>query len=256
VGDTGGGSMSHRFFIPAQNIRGAKAILVEEQAHQIGRVLRLLPGEQLFLIANGVEYQAEITACGANRVECRLLGSRLPERDPELTVTVIQCLPKGDKMDLIIQKATELGAARIWPALSQRTVKRPAGERAAKQQRRWERIAVEAAEQCGRLRWPEIAEPCPLPELLADSPGPGVVAWEGEGDASLKDHLQALRETPSLTVLVGPEGGLTEQEVVMAQASGLQPVSLGPRILRAETAVIALLTAIMYELGDMGGLPR
>jgi 16S rRNA (uracil1498-N3)-methyltransferase len=165
---------------------------------------------------------------------------------------------KADRFELVLQKGTELGASAFVPTVCARSVARPGdGSRRSSRLKRWQRIVVEAAEQSGRGRRPELREPVPFGEACNDVHGSALIPWEGETRAGLKAALGRLRADggalTSLGIFIGPEGGFTEQEVDQAKAAGVVSVSLGRRILRAETAGVSVLAAVMYELGELGG---
>mgnify|MGYP002403718807 CR=1 FL=1 len=169
---------------------------------------------------------------------------------------MLQGIAKGDKMDFIIQKCTELGIRRIIPVVTKRTVVQLTQEKAKKRQERWQRIAEETAKQSQRGLIPEVKEVTPLEEALKDlGDQPLLIPWEEEKVQTMKEVLQANKENnnSSLALLIGPEGGLDPEEVALAKTYQGIPVTLGPRILRTETAGMAALTMILYELGDLGG---
>jgi len=169
----------------------------------------------------------------------------------------VQALPKGDRMDTVVRAATELGVARILPALTERTVVRPDPARGRERARRWQRVAREATKQCGRAVVPIVESPRPLAEWIeaGDPADLRLCFWEVEG-APLRRVLAGLPVAPrSAWVIVGPEGGLTREEVERAAASGYACVTLGRRILRTDTAGVAIVTMLQYALGDLGGGP-
>jgi len=171
------------------------------------------------------------------------------EAESPLEVTLVQGLAKGERMDFVVQKATELGVARILPVFTAHGAFRLAPERAASRRTHWERVAASACEQCGRNRLPVVEAPAPLMDVWEQlPPGPGLVLQPGAGGGLRRAGLAA----GPLTLLVGPEGGLAEVELAEAARRGYRPVGLGPRILRTETAAVAVLAALQVLAGDMG----
>jgi 16S rRNA (uracil1498-N3)-methyltransferase len=217
-------------------------------AHHVERVLRLASGDALTLFnGQGGEFPARLVSLGkAPRAE---LGEHLPkEKESPLAITLVQSLASGDKMDWVLQKAVELGASRIVPVTSHRSVVRLSGERAEKRGEHWQRIVASACEQCGRNRLPEVAELRSLLSHMARAPAPGTLRLILAPGAASK--LSDLPRPSAAELLVGPEGGFTEDEVLAAQVAGYQSIRLGPRILRTETAGLAALTALQMLWGD------
>jgi 16S rRNA (uracil1498-N3)-methyltransferase len=207
------------------------------------RTLRLRPGAHVRVLDDtGAEHDVVVERIEARAAEARIVATARPERESSLDLTLAPALLKGPKMDLVVEKATELGVRRIVPVVTQRSVGR--GEHLA----RWRRIALAAAKQSGRVRLPEIETPVPLDDLLARPwPGLRLVPWEDESTHRFGD-LPA--EAAAVVVVVGPEGGLEAGEVARARAHGFTPVSLGPRILRAETAAIVVAARCQARFGD------
>lgn len=242
----------HRFFVSREKMLDERVTLEGEQARQIAQVLRKKIGDQVLVFdGSGFEYEAVIEQCSRKAVEARIVHVKGPFPSPALFLTLVQGLPKAPKMDLIVQKATELGVGRIIPILTERSV--PKGGKVA----RWERIAQEAAEQCGRVTVPVIEQIHGLRQYLASYASRGVtlVIWEGERLQGLKALLRSLPPSRSFTLLVGPEGGLSQEEVALAEKKGFITASLGTRVLRSETAAFVALSIVQYELGDLGSLP-
>jgi 16S rRNA (uracil1498-N3)-methyltransferase len=254
----------HRFFIAPELVKtlDVTIALPKELAHQVRDVLHLQVGEQLILLDNsGDEIRAEIAGIGKASVEVGLLERR--EGKPESPVRVVLCqgLLKSARFEWILEKGTELGVSVFSPILCRRSMAGLEDAGAAKIAR-WHRILQEAAEQCGRSRVPELLPIRPFMHALNDIP-PGAIAlmpWEEERELSLRAALQAYtgasegRRSPgsprqdTVVLFIGPEGGLMAEEVRLAQRFGVQAVSLGPRILRAETAALAAVANVMYEL--------
>lgn len=236
-----------RLFLPPDRIDEGRARLTPEARHYVRDVLRLAPGTVLELFDGaGGRWDARVE----EGFESLALGQRRAAAAGGPAIWIVPALAKGEKMDLVVQKATELGAARVAPFEAGRSVVRLEPERAEERTRRWRRIAEEAARQCGRADVPELAPPAPLAARLAEAPpGFGVVVFHGEGAAP----FASLAPAPAGWIaVVGPEGGLTEGEVRACEAAGARRVSLGPRILRAETAAIAAVALLQARFGDMG----
>lgn len=241
-----------RFFI--ENLSETASFRVTgEDAHHIARVLRMKPGESLTLCDGaGTDYLCELDCLADGEAVCRLVEKTPSRGEPTVQATLFMALPKGDKMDFIVQKATELGATTVVPYLAGRCVSRPDEKSMAKKTLRWQKIAREAAMQCGRGVIPEI-RPCVSFEQAvkeATALDLSLFLYENERQNGVR---AALTEQPYTKVglMVGPEGGFEPAEAEAAERAGMQIVSLGTRILRCETAPLAALTAVMYESGNL-----
>ena len=242
----------HRFFVPAESLGPGELRFSAGDARHIFRVLRLALGDRCVAVApDGFEYLVELSEVTGGGARGRILSRQRAAGEPVLRVTLVQALARSEKMDWVVQKATELGVSRIVPVVTERCVVHLDHARQASRRDRWQKIARSAAAQSRRAQVPPVTELYRWPEALA-IPGPALLAWEAEQSRGLKAVLRDLPATGSLAVFVGPEGGFAPREAEEALAAGLRPFSLGPRILRAETAAVALLAAIMYELGDLG----
>lgn len=238
-----------RFFVPAVLHPAAELELPEVAAHHAARVLRLRVGETVTLFnGEGGEHAAVITAIGKRGVTVEIGAHRAVEREAPLAVTLVQAVSSGERMDLTIQKAVELGVGAIQPVIAERSVVRLDGERAAKRVAHWQQIAISACEQCGRNRVPTVQALLPFSSWIAGAPRAATrwLLWP-EADRSLRE----LPKPPApVELLVGPEGGLTESEAQAARAAGFLAVRIGPRVLRTETAAPALLAAVQALWGD------
>lgn len=240
--------MIPRLYSP-RPLSGDSAVLGDEAAHHVTRVLRLRDGDAVLLFdGSGGEWPGVLRASGRG-LSVALGGWRDVEREARLAVTLAQALPAGDKMDWVVQKAVELGAAVLQPLETRRSVVRLAGERAAKRARHWQQVAVAACEQCGRNRVPTVAGILELSDYLA------AVRQEDSCRLLLSPRgAVRLATLPPphgpLTLLIGPEGGLDEGEEDLARLAGFQAITLGPRVLRSETAGLAAIAAIMALWGD------
>jgi 16S rRNA (uracil1498-N3)-methyltransferase len=238
-----------RFYFDGELRTGALAELPPEAARH-ARVLRLRAGEPVVLFnGRGGEHAARIVDVARSRVRAQVGAWSATEREPPLAVTLVQGVSSGDRMDFTVQKATELGAARIQPLLAEKSVVRLSAARAEAKLAHWRRIAISACEQCGRNRLPEIALPRGVGEF-AGQPGPGGPRLLLSPAAS-RALRQALGQAPAaIAVAAGPEGGFSAEEEAMLEGAGFAPVRLGPRVLRAETAALAALAAINALAGD------
>lgn len=236
----------HRFFADEKGIVDGFAYLEETDARHALKVLRLCAGDILTLISNDGLYLCEIDAIADGAVRVKVV-SPLPSTEPRLKITLYQGLPKADKMDWIVQKATELGVHRIVPVQMARCVVKPDQKDALKKRERWQKIAREAAKQSGRTKMPEIALPLPIHKCVLKH-DLLLVPWEdAQGFSLQKAHAQR-PEALSIGVLIGPEGGITQEEIASLPFT---PLTLGPRILRTETAGLCALSALYALYGDL-----
>lgn len=241
-----------RFFVSADLLSQDDPVLDGEHASHI-KVLRLCRGDRVILCdGNGMEAECAITDFADKQVMLSVSERRAAVSEPKLQCSVYVGFPKADKFEHIVQKATELGAAEIVIFPCERSVSRPDAKSVAKKLERWQKIAVSAAEQSGRGRIPAVIALNSFKEAVsraatAELP---LLFYENERTRSLRSAASGGTYTTS-AVMTGPEGGLTEQEVQMAMDTGMQVCSLGPRILRCETAPLCALSALLYEAGDL-----
>ncbi|RJQ31232.1 MAG: 16S rRNA (uracil(1498)-N(3))-methyltransferase [Peptococcaceae bacterium] len=245
-----------RFFVSPAQIKDKSVIVTGPDVLHITRVLRLRAGDLITILdGRGGIYEAVIERATGQEVYCAIKSKLVSDDAPALRVTVVQGLPKGDKMDLIIQKGTELGVSRIVTLRCERSVINLGGIRSARRVARWRRIAQEAAKQSCRLDIPEVLEPAGWPEVLDSLPAGSMalMLWEEEQVVTLQTVLREEPAPGEVYVFIGPEGGFTPDEVERARLRGIRTVSLGRRILRTETAGMAALAMILYQWGDLGG---
>ncbi len=243
----------HRFFYPHPLLVGQTVDLFV-LVHQLHAVLRLQAGDQITLLdRQGNEFLTEIRQLARDQAQGLVLQQQQAKGEPAVQLTLYQCSLKADKFEWVLQKGTELGVTRFVPVISQRSIVRPAAA-LLKKYDRWQSILREAAEQCGRGRVPVLEEPLGWAAATQQAQGLRVLPWEASGDrhASLVRYLKDQVGVTAINLLIGPEGGIAPDEVGMASAHGWQVVSLGPRILRAETAAIASVTIVMANLGELG----
>jgi len=248
-----------RVYLDAPLEAGGRVTLTGSAARHLTRVLRLRPGQALTLFnGGGGEYAATIEAVHGEKVAVAVGEAQAIERESPLILTLAQGVSRGERMDFVVQKATELGASSIVPLLTERSVVRLSAPQAARKLEHWRAIAIAACEQSGRNRLPQVVPPLPLPEFLhprgASNGGAGGAADAIRlllAPASSARIDEVPRPAHSVTVLIGPEGGLTDAEEQAAVAAGFVPVRLGPRILRTETAAITALALVQREFGDL-----
>ena len=245
-----------KFFVAPEALRDDKAELDRELSHRLRHVMRLRRGDRVLLVdGRGGEYEAELEDVNSPTIRAAILSRRDGLPEPLARVILCQSIIKGDRFDWVLEKGTEIGVAKFVPLISQRGVVRPRSDRVERRER-WRRIVTEAAEQCGRSYLPELAPPVSLSDALASAEGLRLLPWEGERETSLRQALRAAtgkgKKTPVVSIFIGPEGGFARQEVDRAVDLGAQTVSLGPRILRSETAGIVAAAAVLYDLGELG----
>ena len=243
--------MKTRLFVSRALINDTEIELDGDQARYLSRALRARVGDRLNLFdGNGAEWTAAILQISKNTVTLRIDDSHEAGTESPLSVHLVQGISRGERMDFVVQKATELGVKRITPVLTEYSMVKLDGSRAEKRRDHWQRIATSASEQSGRVRLPLIDTPIPLKNWLGDKPQridtelilkPGAAAT-----------LPSLRPPETkICVLVGPEGGFSDSEYEDAEISGFKAVSLGPRVLRTETAAIATLAMLQSLWGDL-----
>ncbi len=244
--------MAPRLFVPPSQLpdNGGTLRVTGPPHHHLARVLRLAVGDDVIVFnGQGEEIDASLVRVEAEFAEL-ILGARRQRPTSPAQVVLLQAVAKGDRMDLILQKTTELGVAQIWPVITSRSVVRLNAEAAAGKQQRWQTIAQEAARQCGRADVPLVQTPQPLIEALAAlTTMRRFVLWEGEHGQPLVGSV--LPSDTRVALLVGPEGGLSEAEVAQARAAEFEPVTLGPRILRTETAAIVAVALVQAATGGL-----
>ncbi len=241
----------HRFYADERGVNGDMAYLCEEDARHATRVLRMKPGEGCELFADGKRFSGEIAAIGEG-VEVRIL-SELPSTEARLRITLYQGLPKADKMELIVQKSVELGACAVVPVSMNRCVVQLDAKDGRKKQERWQKIAREACKQSGRCEMMQVTEPISFKQLLArlEEHEAAIVPWEDARGYSLARFHQEHPDVTDLAIVIGPEGGMSEDEIARMKEASCQSVTLGPRILRTETAGLCAMSALFCLYGDM-----
>ncbi|WP_210398121.1 16S rRNA (uracil(1498)-N(3))-methyltransferase [Motiliproteus sediminis] len=237
-----------RVYEPQPLASGELVQLSDFAAQHLGRALRMQCGDAVKLFnGDGQEFDATLDEVGRKRVTARIGSPRQRAVESPLRIELGQGLSRGERMDYAVQKATELGVSAITPIQTERCEVRLKGDREQKRTQHWQSVAVSAAEQSGRLRVPEVRAPQTLADWLATADADLKLVLHPEAPASLLD----LPAPQSVALLIGPEGGLSDDEVVAAQAAGFKALSLGPRVLRTETAPVAALTLLQYLWGDL-----
>lgn len=248
----------HRFFIPPEWINEQQVTLIEDMAHQIRHVLRMRAGERLIVLDDsGWEREVELSRVAQNVVMGHVVEERLAPGEPRTKISLYQGVLKAQKFEWVLQKGTELGLVEFIPVVCDRSLVGDL-EDVDRKLGRWGRIIREAAEQSGRGRLP-VLRPAMLfgqgCQRAMRSGGLALVPWEAEKTTNLKAALsagEAGEDRPfTISLFIGPEGGLTAEEIQVARRYHVQPVGLGPRILRAETAGLVAVSAVLYELGDL-----
>jgi 16S rRNA (uracil1498-N3)-methyltransferase len=244
----------HRIFVDPHNITPEKITLEGNALKKVRRVLRLKLGDNLWIFdGSGAEYLTQIISFSPSAAELRIIETAQPVRESPLEIHLGQALPKASKMDLIVQKAVELGVTSIHPFYSTRTVPLYEKDQVEKRVRRWQKIAREASRQSGRTNVPDVDSPVEFAHLLGAMPNRGIklILQKEYAREPMRAVLQLGKKTSCISFLVGPEGGFTAQEIALAVDSGFAPVSLGGRILRTETVALAFLSIAQYALGDI-----
>lgn len=246
-----------QFFVAPENITGSIAVLTGQEARHISTVLRLSIGTAIILFdGSGTYYEAVLTKISPGRIEVKII-SIIPYIDtgknqrPALHLAL--GLLKGKKNDFVIQKTTELGIAGLHPFLSRYCV---AKDHAENRHQRWQKIALEACKQCNRPKPPTLSPTKNYTDLLSESSDDGhdvkLIFWENKkGQKTIREIFTPLTKINSAMILIGPEGGFSNEEVRQAVAAGYEPVTMGSRILRAETAAIAAVSIVQHELGNL-----
>ncbi|MBN1906068.1 MAG: 16S rRNA (uracil(1498)-N(3))-methyltransferase [Deltaproteobacteria bacterium] len=245
-----------RFFIEEIIEKDGLCLIPEKEARHMIKVLRMKANDPFILITGkGEGFEAVIETASHKVVYARIIKALPTGPSSPINIEICQAILKPRIMDYMIEKTSELGVSRIQPFYSERTIIKPDKDSASNKIRHWRMIAQSALKQCGRPAPAVIAEPSGFKEMVqavADKDGVKVVLWEGEQRSDLKTLLREKETTEVFTGIIGPEGGFTGQEVNLMMEAGITPVSVGTRILRAETAAIALTTIIQYEWGDLG----
>lgn len=244
----------HRFFVPRERLQDGRVLLTGRFAHQIRNVLRMEPGEHIIVLDNiGWEYTVVLTKVSRVEVMGEVVSRQQSQAEPQTQITLYQSLLAREKFELVLQKCTEVGVTHYVPMITQRCIVRRPEDITPNKLSRWQSIITEAAEQSGRGRIPQLKSSVSFSDAVS-----GLIAFDRcfigalQAGQNLRELLRE-RDTKQVNValLVGPEGGFTEQEIALACSKGATAFSLGKRILRTETAAIVASAVILYELGEM-----
>ncbi len=257
----------HRFFISLENViqeeTGAKVALItdKDDLKHASKALRIEIGEHVELCdSTGIEHICKVQSIEQSQMKCVIESSEMNKRESKLDITLFQGMPKADKLELIIQKTTELGVLEITPIQMKRSVAKWKDDKSAsKKLDRWNRIAFEASKQSKRGRIPSVKKPLSIKELVNAIEGFDLVIlpYENEsakGIGEIIGDITNLGELKKIGIIIGPEGGFAEEEVECLSSAGAHSVKLGPRILRTETAGVVTVALVQYALGDLGGI--
>ena len=242
----------HRFFADPSQINDDAIVITGDDVNHISRVLRLKCGDEIEVCdKNKNDYLCAVSEISKTEVLAKIIEINVNKNESHVDVTLYQGIPKGDKMDDIVRKCVELGVKKIVPVAMKRTVVKVKAPYPKTQ--RWERIILEASKQCKRGIIPEISEPIDFNDMLKslfDEEALNILPYENEDTVSLKTVLKDNAAFKKINIIIGPEGGFDDEEIISAKKNNIHTVTLGPRIMRCETAPIAATAAVMYELGD------
>ncbi len=244
-----------KFFVNGENISSDSITITGEDVVHIKKVLRLKSGDNIIVSDGlGIDYHVKIEKINSSTVDTKIISSCKNASEPPVDIVLFQGLPKSDKMDFIIQKGVELGVKKIVPVITERTVVKISKDNYKKKHQRWNRISMEAAKQCNRGIIPKVEYPINFKDAVDTLPNNGfkILPYEKEKSQGIKGILKEKSNTKDVFICIGPEGGFCDKEIELALKNQFNIISLGPRILRTETAGIVVLSILMYELGDVG----
>ena len=245
----------HRFFVSPSHIEEDRVTLPSDAARQLARVLRVRPGDGVIVLDDsGYEHTVVLDSVSPRHASGVISKSNVGQGEASLSITLYQGLMKADRFEYVLQKGTEIGISRFVPMVSERTVAR--NIISDNRLQRWGKIIREAAEQAGRSRLPVLDDAVSFTEACDSVAGPAIIGWECERDTGIRGTLlrqkAAIKQAQSIAIVIGSEGGLTSEEVSYALSRGVTPVSMGRRVLRAETAGIIAAAAVLYEMDELG----
>lgn len=238
--------MTNRFYIPDLKTSSDKIRLTDKKTvHQITRVLRLKIGDTFFVFSQGEDVEVKILNIQENNIEGSIINKKKKQTESNINITLYQALLKKDNFEWVVQKATELGVKKIVPLVTEHTIIR---EISKNKQARYEKIAIEATEQCGGIKPPEITNPLEYnvtTQEISKKEGVKIIPWEGEKYNKISEAIN--KQNIEYHIIIGPEGGFSPEEIEFAKKNNITTVSLGQRILRAETAAIATISLILLN---------
>jgi len=250
----GNGVQMSRYFINSTQITKNQITIIGEDYQHLKKVLRAVKGDFITVCCDGFDYTTEISEISSNSISSIIIDKKKNLTEAALKVTLFQGLPKADKMELIVQKCIELGVNEIVPVITERCISKiNTSSDAQNKVSTWQKIALEAAKQCNRGIVPKIGIPIKFIEatLLASKMDLSVIPYEKESATGFNTVVSKCSDVVTASIFIGPEGGFTQQEIQFAESQNIRKISLGPRILRTETAGMVALSLMMYELGDV-----
>lgn len=243
-----------RFFVPKKKLRDNRGLIDGQELAHLKKVLRLVPGDYITVFDDsGWEHEAVVRRLSADQGEIEIIKSYEAGRESPLQITLGFGLTRGEKMDFVVEKATELGVQTMAPFTSAFSVPKFDARKIAARTARWEKIALSATKQCGRTRVPEILPLCEFETWVKHDGGETLklLFWENEQHQSLHEAHEKYSQKKSVLLAIGPEGGFGAQEAELAKSHGFEPIQIGRRILRAETAAVAALSLVQFLWGDL-----
>jgi 16S rRNA (uracil1498-N3)-methyltransferase len=247
----------HSFFADKDLISSDAIKIVGDDASHISKVLRIKIGEEIIVCdGEGTEYLCVIDSIGKKNVSCKIKSKMKNESEPPIKVDLYQGIPKSTKMDIIIQKTVEMGINSITLVNTERVIVKAFDKDSSNKYTRYRRIAEEAAKQSGRGKIPDVLDAISFKDVIDGicKYDIAIIPYENEKSMGLKNILNDNKNFKNIAIFIGPEGGFTEEEINYAKTKGVIPITLGPRILRTETAGFVCLSQLMYAIGDMGGI--
>lgn len=244
----------HRFYVLPERIDGQRVRFDQAQAHQLQRVLRMRPGDEVVVFdGSAQEHTVRLDTVNRKQASGSILSTTAAGSEPAVSLTLYQSLLNRDKFEWVLQKGTEIGVARFVPVITNRTLVRDAGAVSDGRLARWRRIVTEAAEQSRRTRVPQVRPAIRFDEAVAEAGGSSValIAWEAAGAPPLREAMAGPDDPSGVALFIGPEGGYEAAEVELAEQAGVRPFTLGRRILRTETAAVVAAALVLYELSEM-----
>ncbi|MBM4417568.1 MAG: 16S rRNA (uracil(1498)-N(3))-methyltransferase [Chloroflexi bacterium] len=243
----------HRFFVPPGTVRDGTVRFSRDQAHQISTVLRMDVGDRVIVLDNsGWSFTVTLSLVRRGETTGSVIERSLVTSEPRTKITLYFAMIRTARLEMTLQKCTELGVVAFVPILTERCIAGDVDDLTSRKIERWNRIIAEAAEQSGRGKLPALLPTAPFDTALDGVRGTSLILWEGERTRTLRDALPSGGRSFAINVFVGPEGGFTDREIDRARTGGVVPTTLGPRILRAETASIAVVSALLFTQADLG----